>query len=191
MLELIDEDYTAEPFRQCWEFFWDALTCSYTETIPRLRAEVMGTEDFYGDREWHSTGLSTEILRPAGVERELLIPLPAPPGIARRLVFFRGPGRTFTDTERDAALLLQPHLARALGHQARLTAGRLLTDRQAVILRLVAEGGDNAAIARRLGVTTARQIDQNRAPLMNVRAWTKFAHNRHVRLQHRCRLYVP
>lgn len=124
-VELIDEDYPDEPFRQFWDHFWNSLTCSYTEAIPRLRAEVMGTGDFYTDRQWHSTGIYTEVLHPAGVEKELLVPLPAPPGIARRLVFFRGPGRPFTDDERHAALLLQPHITWALRRQARLTATRL------------------------------------------------------------------
>ncbi len=113
----------------------------------------MGTGDFYTDRQWHSTGMYTEVLHPAGIEKELLIPLPAPPGIARRLVFFRGPGRPFTDDERDAAILLQPHISRALRRHARLRAARLLTERQAGILQLVTAGYDNAAIARQLGLS--------------------------------------
>jgi DNA-binding NarL/FixJ family response regulator len=68
-------------------------------------------------------------------------------------VFFRGPSRPFTDDERDAAVLLQPHVSRALRRQARLTATRLLTERQAEILQLVAAGYDNTAIARRLGLS--------------------------------------
>ena len=152
-IELIDEDYPEEPFRQFWDHFWDSLTCCYTEAIPRLRTEVMGTGDFYSNRQWHSTGMYTEVLHPAGVEEELLIPLPAPPGIARRLVFFRGPGRPFTDGERDAALMLQPHITWALRRQARLQACRLLTERQAELLQLVAAGHDNIAIARRLGLS--------------------------------------
>ena len=152
-IELIGDDYPKEPFRRFWDHFWDSLTCSYTETVPRLRAEVMRTGDFYTDPQWHSTGIYTEVLHPAGVESELLIPLPAPPGTARRLVLFRGPGQSFTDSDRDAAIMLQPHITRALRQHARLTAARLLTDRQAAILRLVAAGHDNAAIARRLGLS--------------------------------------
>jgi len=80
-------------------------------------------------------------------------PAPGPPGTARRLVFFRGPGRPFTDDERDAAIMLQPHISRALRRQARLRAAQLLTERQAEILQLVAAGHDNTAIARRLGLS--------------------------------------
>ena len=111
----------------------------------------MVTRDFYSDREWHSTGMYTEVLRPAGVEQELVMPLPAPPGIARRLVFFRAPGSgAFTNDERDAAVLLQPHICDALRHQARLAAATLLTARQRELLQLVAAGHDNTSIARRL-----------------------------------------
>lgn len=77
-VQLIDESYPQEPFRQFWDHFWNSLTCCYTEVIPRLRTEVMGTRDFYTDQQWHSTGMYTEVLHPAGIEQELLIPLPAP-----------------------------------------------------------------------------------------------------------------
>ena len=140
-----------EPFDPFWDHFWDSLTCCYTERMPKLRTEVMSTSDFYSDRQWHSTGMYTEVLRPAGVEQELVMPLPAPPGIARRVVFFRARGRgAFTSDERDAAVLLQPHLGDALRHQARLAGARPLTARQHELLRLVAAGHDNASIARRL-----------------------------------------
>jgi DNA-binding NarL/FixJ family response regulator len=92
----------------------------------------------------------TEFFRPAGIETELLIPLPAPPGIARRLIFFRAPGRPFTEAERRAAILLQPHIGEALRRHARLGAARRLTGRQIEMLQLVAQGHDNASIARRL-----------------------------------------
>lgn len=68
-------------------------------------------------------------------------------------MFFRGLGKPFTDDERDVAALLQPHISRALRRQARLSAARLLTDRQAGILQLVAAGYDNTAIAGRLGLS--------------------------------------
>jgi hypothetical protein len=48
-----------------------------TEQTPRLRTEVMSTRDFYSDRQWHSTGMYTDVLRPAGVEHELVTPLAA------------------------------------------------------------------------------------------------------------------
>ena len=146
-----DQDSPDEPESPFWDHFQDSLVCSYTERIPRLRTEVMFTRDFYSDRQWHSTGMYTEVLRPAGVEQELVMPLPAPPGVARRLVFFRAPGSgAFSNDERDAAVLLQPHICDALRHQARLAGATLLTARQRELLQLVAAGHDNTSIARRL-----------------------------------------
>jgi hypothetical protein len=58
--------------------------------MPQLRAEVMSTADFYSDRDWHSTGMYSDVLRPAGVQEELVMPLPGPPGVARRLALSPG-----------------------------------------------------------------------------------------------------
>jgi DNA-binding CsgD family transcriptional regulator len=149
--ELWDQGIPEEPWAQFWDHFWDSLTCSYTEQTPRLRTEVMSTRDFYSDRQWHSTGMYTDVLRPAGVEHELVVPLPGPAGIARRLVFFRTPDSgAFTSEERDAAVLLRPHICDALRHQARQAGARLLTARHLELLQLVAAGHDNTSIARRL-----------------------------------------
>jgi DNA-binding CsgD family transcriptional regulator len=150
VVELVDHDVPDEPFAQFWTHFWDSLPCSYTERVGRLRREVMATGDFYSDRQWHSTGMYSEVMRPAGVDNDLVIPLPAPVGIARRLIFFRSPGQAFTDGERAAAILLQPHISEALRLHARLMAARPLTARQLELLQLVAAGHDNNAIARRL-----------------------------------------
>jgi DNA-binding CsgD family transcriptional regulator len=81
----------------------------------------------------------------------LVMPLPAPLGIARRLVFTRC--RPFGAEDRSAAVLLQPHIADALRSQSRRDAERLLTGRQRELLRLVAAGHDNTAIARQLGLS--------------------------------------
>jgi len=89
----------------------------------------------------------------SGVGHALVMPLPAPPGSCRRLVFLRCPGSAFGDEERSAAVLLQPHIADALRCQGRHAAARLLTGRQRELLGLVAAGHDNVAIARRLGLS--------------------------------------
>jgi DNA-binding CsgD family transcriptional regulator len=146
-----DDDTPGEPWERFWDHFWDSLPCSYTERVPGMRAEVTSTRDFYSDRQWHSSGMYTEVMRPAGVEDDLVLPVPAAAGITRRLVFFRGPGGSaFTSDERDAAVLLQPHICDALRHEARLTAARPLTARHLELLRLVAAGHDNTSIARQL-----------------------------------------
>jgi DNA-binding CsgD family transcriptional regulator len=98
---------------------------------------------------------NTERVARGQPEQALVMPLPAPPGIARRLVFLRGAGPPFGDTDRDAAALLQPHVADALRVQGRRAASRLLTGRQRELLRLVAAGHDNIAIACQLGLSPA------------------------------------
>ena len=138
-----------------WEHFWDTKTCTYTERVGPLRREVMMTGDFYSDRQWRSTGMYTDMFRPSGIAKALCIPLPGPPGTARKLVFFREPGRPFGEDERDTAALLQPHITDALRYQVRHAAALLLTTRQAELLRLVAAGHDNIAIARLLRLSPA------------------------------------
>jgi DNA-binding CsgD family transcriptional regulator len=90
----------------------------------------------------------------AGSGHALVMPLPAPAGHDRRLVFFRWHGCAFSDEDRSAAILLQPHIADALRRQSRDAAARVLTARQCELLCLVAAGHDNTAIARRLGLST-------------------------------------
>jgi DNA-binding CsgD family transcriptional regulator len=153
LVELFDCEDPGDSPGPFWDHFPGTVACSYTEHHPRLRLEVMRTSDFYSDREWHSTGMYAECFSPAGLDQVLVIPLPGPPGIARRLGFIRPPGRKISDAERDAAVLLQPHITEALRLQARRAAAQMLTARQLQLLRLVALGRDNSAIARELQVS--------------------------------------
>ena len=104
----------------------------------------------------------------------LVIPLPAPPGSGRRLVFLRRPDYAFSDEDRSAAVLLQPHITDALRCQSRHVAARLLTRRQRELLRLVAAGDDNVAIARRLGLSpyTVRKHLENAFARLDVTSRT-------------------
>jgi len=158
-----------------WDHFWPTINCSYTERIPRLRHEVTMTEDFYSARQWHSTAMYTDYLRPGGVDKSLIMPLPGPPGIARRLVFFRGHGQSFSDKQRSAAMLLQPHIADALRLQARRAATLSLTARQRELLQLVAAGHTNRAIARQLGLSpgTVRKHLENTFARLGVASRTE------------------
>ena len=169
--EVHDEDEHAA----FWEHFWPTIGCSYTERIPRLRHEVMMTEDFYSARQWHSTGLYTDYLGPGGIDKSLIMPLPGPPGIARRLIFMRGPGPSFTDQHRSAAALLQPHITDALRAHARRAATRSLTARQQELLQLVAAGHANRAIARQLELSpgTVRKHLENTFARLGVASRTE------------------
>jgi DNA-binding CsgD family transcriptional regulator len=140
-----------------WAHFWDCPPCCYPDRSGDLRS-VMNISDFYSARQWHSTGMYSDYLRP--FEHNLLVCLPAGPGPAVvpsrsvRLCFWRGPGRDFSDRDRDLLALLRPHL-----HQAYVDAERRrhgvprLTRRHWELLRLVAAGHTNSQIARRLGVS--------------------------------------
>lgn len=166
-----DED-GVNPF---WKHFWPTVSVSYTERIPRLRHEVTMTDDFYSARQWHSTAFYTDYLHPCGYHKAMIMPLPGPPGIARRLVFFREPGPSFTDKHRSAAALLQPHIAEVLRVQARRAATRSLTARQRELLQLVAAGHTNRAIARQLGLSpgTVRKHLENTFARLGVASRTE------------------
>ena len=142
-----------------WQHYWDCQPCSYPDRTGDLRS-VLKIADFYSARQWHSTGMYSDIYRPQGFEHELQLCLPWPggqaagPGRTVRLYFFRGPGPDFSERDRALLTLLRPHL-----HQAHLDAERRrhavpqLTPRHWDLLRLLAAGHTNIQIARRLGVS--------------------------------------
>jgi DNA-binding CsgD family transcriptional regulator len=150
-----------DPARQerFWACHWDCQFCSHPERAGDLRS-VVRISDFYSARQWHSTGMYSDFLRPQGYEHQLGLCLPDPavpsarPGRTVRLYLFRGPGLDFTERDRAVLTLLRPHL-----HQAYLDAGRRrhpvprLTPRQNDLLHLLAAGHTNTQIARRLGIS--------------------------------------
>jgi len=118
---VLDDDggVLTTPVEELHRAIWDTIGRSYPEPVRRLRGEVMTTGDFCSDRQWHSTGIYADLKRPSCAGKTLVIPLPGPPGVARRLVFLRGPGRPFGEEDRSAAVLLQPHICESLRLQAR------------------------------------------------------------------------
>ena len=133
--------------------------CSYPDRSGDLRS-VIKIADFYSARQWHSTGMYSDLYQPQGIEHELMLTLPAGlgktpgPGRTLRLFLFRGPGTDFSEADRALLTLLRPHL-----HHAHLDAERRrhplpeLTARHWQLLALLAAGHTNAQIARRLGVS--------------------------------------
>jgi DNA-binding CsgD family transcriptional regulator len=96
-----------------------------------------------------------EYIRPnLPYDRELLLPLPGPPGHSRRIRFIRKRGRDFDDTDRALAALIRPHLVAHL-HALDLANRGItpLTTRQRQLLALVADGFSNVQAARRLGIS--------------------------------------
>lgn len=143
-----------DDIRAYWNLYWDSIPCSYPDRTGDVRS-VTKPLDFYSVRQWHSTAMYSEYIRPAGLEHEMLLCLPAGHLRTLRLIFWRGPGPDFSERDRALLGLLRPHL-----HLAYLDAERRrhhpppqLTPRQWELLRLVAAGHTNAQSARRLGVT--------------------------------------
>ena len=75
-----------------WKLYWDSV-CSYPDRTGDVRS-VTKPSDSYSVRQWHSTAVYTELFRPAGLEHDLLLCLPAGHLRTLRLVFHRGPRPT-------------------------------------------------------------------------------------------------
>jgi DNA-binding CsgD family transcriptional regulator len=119
--------------------------------------------DVASDRQFRRLGLYHEFYRPAGVDYQLVVSVPAPHGGMISVALNRN-GQDFSDQQREVVDLLRPHLAQAsaiasllsqpLPDAPRDAHGRpLLTPRQTQILRLVAAGNSDRAVARTLGVS--------------------------------------
>ena len=174
------EDRDPADWERFWTCHWECQFCSYPERTGDLRS-VVKVSDFYSTRQWHSTGMYTDILRPQGYEHELYLCLPDPAGLSAgpgrtvRLWLLREPGPDFTERDRAVLTLLRPHL-----HQAVLDAERRrhpvprLTPRQKDLLRLVAAGHTNSQIARSLGISegTVRTHLENIYEKLNVSSRT-------------------
>jgi DNA-binding CsgD family transcriptional regulator len=158
--DALDEDQGEEsPDEWWWALHFDSLSCSYPERTGDLRG-IVKNADFYSGRQWHSVGMYSEILRPQGLEHELQLCLPGPPGPDAgprrtvRLFFLREPGPDFSERDRALLTLLRPHLQQAfLDAERRRTPVPELTPRQWELVKLIAVGHTNTQIARELGLS--------------------------------------
>lgn len=153
MVDMFEAGIPEEPFTAFWEHFWSSIACCYTHTQPSIRRAVMATADFYSERQWHATSMYVEVMHPAGVETELVVPLPGPRGAERRLLFMRDDNRPFTDDERMAIRLLRPHVVEALRRYERTKVAGTVTPRQREVVTRAGLGEDNRTIARELGMS--------------------------------------
>jgi DNA-binding CsgD family transcriptional regulator len=152
-------DCTGADEQAFWEHYSASDHCCYPDRSGDLRS-VTKTSDFYSSRQWRSTGMYHDYVRPVGIEHELMVCLPAGPGWtagpgrAVRLLFSRAPGPDFSERDRALLALLRPHLLEAYLDAERLRrADPPLTARHWQLLRLVAAGHTNAQIGRKLGVS--------------------------------------
>ena len=118
------EDLDRALWEHWWACRWDCQSCTYPERTGDLRS-VVKPSDFYSARQWHSTGMYCDFVRPHGLEHELQLCLPDSAGLIAgagrnvRLYLYRGPGPDFSERDRAVLTLLRPHL-----HQAYLDAER-------------------------------------------------------------------
>jgi len=140
-------------FQLYWEIYWDSIACAYPDRTGDVRS-ITKPLDFYSARQWHSTAMYSEFFRPAGIEHEMMLCLPAGPMRTVRLLFFRGVGPDFSERDRALLMLLRPHLQQGYRDAERRRSSTFpLTPRHWEVLHLVAAGHTNAQIARRLDVT--------------------------------------
>lgn len=119
--------------------------------------------DVTSQRQFRSLGLYRDFYRPARVDHQLIVSVPAPRGGVISVALNRH-RRDFSDQQHELIDLLRPHLSQAatiatllsqpVPHTPRDAGGRpLLTARQTRILQLVASGSSDRAVARALGLS--------------------------------------
>jgi DNA-binding CsgD family transcriptional regulator len=174
------EDPGPARLERFWACHWGCQSCSYPERTGDLRG-VVKPSDFYSTRQWHSTRMYSDILRPQGCEHQIQLCLPDPAGLSAgpgrtvRLYLYRGPGPDFSERDRAVLTLLRPHLQQAyLDVDRRRNPVPRLTARQWELMRLLAAGHTNTQIARRLGISegTVRTHLENIYERLNVSSRT-------------------
>jgi DNA-binding CsgD family transcriptional regulator len=132
------------------------LCCSYPLSVVSRSSEqrALRLSDFVSPRELRSTEYYDRVLQPLGIDYELRLFLTSPRGTSRVFAFTRT--RSQGDfSERDRALLelMRPFLVEIRNRHERPNSARVLTRREAEILRWVARGKTNREIAALLFVS--------------------------------------
>jgi DNA-binding CsgD family transcriptional regulator len=136
-----------EPF---WQYWWRG-PCSWPQRTGDLR-RVLLTRDFFPTERDRLADPISELL--PEVRESMLVSLPAPPGEARRVLFMRQTGPSFTERDRQVAMLLRPHLQEIWLDAERRRAGvPQLTHREWEVLALAAGGMPYAEIAGQLFIS--------------------------------------
>ncbi|MFZ2016650.1 MAG: LuxR C-terminal-related transcriptional regulator, partial [Nocardioides sp.] len=112
--------------------------------------------DEWSLRDYANTPMGSQFVR-LGVKDEILVPMTPLGGSDRRLLLFRETGSAnFSEREKAMLALARPHLAELHAQRDRELRGEPnLTPRQWEVLRRVATGASNTAIAKALGLSEA------------------------------------
>ena len=148
-----------DSFQLFWKHYWGSHSCSYPDRTKDLRS-IVKIYDFYSVREWHSSAMYRDVIRPQGLDNDIQVCLSEPPGPDAgpgrtvRLFFLRASGPDFSERDRALLTLMRPHLQQAY-HDAERRRSPVpeLTPRQWDLLHLIARGRTNIQIARQLGLS--------------------------------------
>ncbi len=151
--ELADDQTCLEPDEErlttfFWRSFWASQACSYPQRTGDF-VSVRRVTDFYSAREFAASDLG-ELFRLYGMRYETLVPLTPDGVIDYRILLWRADGPDFSPRELLLLALLRPHLAELDLALRQPPIDAPLTNRQAQLLDLVAEGLTNRQIAKRL-----------------------------------------
>jgi DNA-binding CsgD family transcriptional regulator len=105
-----------------WEIAGDHPVCSRHNGAEFGALKV---SDFLSTRQLHRSRIYALWFHPLGFEHEMTVAIPSPPWHTKTFLFDRGPGRDFTERDRNVLNALQPHFAwlwRAARTRRRLTA---------------------------------------------------------------------
>jgi Response regulator containing a CheY-like receiver domain and an HTH DNA-binding domain len=148
------------------ELFWAAYrtetVCSYPYRSQSVD-QVLSATDFMSQRQLDKS-LTGALFRIQEVRANVVVPLWLDGGVEHRLELFRTDRTPFNERDKLLLTLLRPHLALHLrrAQAARNTRHPQLTERQAQLLALLADGLTNRQIAAQLSLaegTVRRHLD--------------------------------
>jgi DNA-binding CsgD family transcriptional regulator len=152
----IELDFTAgPPYPDYWLHRQQFLPNRYVDMSGDV-VSVLRWSDFYAASQLRNAPFYAEFLGPMAHRYGLYVPLPAGPGVLRRLVFTRKSEPDFSDHELLVLRLLRPHLHEVyLDAELRRRRIPRLSRREVEVLRLASQGYSNADIARILFISAA------------------------------------
>jgi DNA-binding CsgD family transcriptional regulator len=156
--------FDPDPDDPFWQLWWSSA-CSWPQRTGVLHHVLLSADLFPTERERRSNPFH-DLLE---CQDEMMVSLPAAPGRARRILFFRATSPRFTEHDRQLVELLRPHLQEIwLDAERRRGGVPPLTAREWQVLALAGTGLPYADIAARLFLspgTVRKHMEHIRARL--------------------------